>query len=311
MRRRRHDVGTPEQLGDIAKDAVLVWSTSEPDYMTHLSAIQVNAGAGRLDRPHDVIPLDVRRLAMSFEERDDLAEAVRVGRVTIAWRVAECVPELPDDLREWALRKRFSMGQASLRVLPLAVAELARWMPVEDIGESWWSRRRNEHEVRGIFLSFERSHYSHDELDALGCRAIVVVPHWTRRGPNGVMVLTRGQEHPLTARFAKASAWVLGDGFVRDCTHARIVRVLEVFTSHEVVEGVRIEWGEDDLVPRRLDGPALLDALAQVDLVEVDTNISVPITIAGALHLDLDRRLPVDVAGQVLHALSGRAAARP
>lgn len=295
-RRRRYvdlHVGTPDQLAEVAVDAVLIWSPEHPDHEAAIGAIPANQGAGRHARPLDVLPLDARRLGMPFDLRDKLPIQIAAGVLEVCWRPATEIPPLDPALVAWA--GRISLGEAARRVLPLAAEELLRWMNTEDVRPAWMhSSRGIAFAGRGVKLCIERWHHDLHDLDHLGCSALVVVPHWKARGPNGVLVLTRGVCHPLVERFKSIGGWVEGDGFVRmgwtaRHEHFRIegeALVLELFTSRSAAESRQAEWEEREAGPlRRLSETDLLRAIDRADVVTVDEAVDVAITHHGARYL--------------------------
>ena len=293
-RRRRHvdlHVGTPEKLKEVAADAVLIWSLEHPDFEAAIAAIPVDPGAGRHARPLDVIPLDPRRLAMGFEDRDEIPVAVADGRLTVRWRGVDAIPVMDPELAEWA--DRAAKGKDARRVLPLVVAELRRWGGNTEIRAGWGPWRSGRvFEGMGVMLSIERWRHGHEELDRVGCRALVVVPHWTARGPNGVLVVTRGPNHPLVAAFDEVEAWTVGTGVVRAGVvgWGREVRVLEVFTRRVAAEE-HAAWLEEDFPGRveaveRVTGLQLLDAIDRADVVRIDMGADIAVSWEGESHLE-------------------------
>ncbi len=294
-RRRRHvdiHAGTPERLGAVAADAVLIWSPERPDFEAAIAGIAINPGAGRHARPMDVIPLDPRRLRMSFEDRDAIPAAVANGRLAVRWRAVDAIPALDPELAEWA--DRAARGKDARQVLPLVVEELRRWGGNAEIRRGWGPFRSGRaFEGMGVLLSIERWRHGHDELDRVGCRALVVVPHWTARGPNGVLVVTRGPNHPLVAAFREVEGWSVGGGVLRanvDRVNGRQVRVQEVFTSRTAAEE-HAAWLEEDFPGRveaveRVTGPQLLDAIDRADVVRIDMGADIAVSWEGECHLE-------------------------
>lgn len=296
VRRRRHyvdlHVGTPERLGDVATGAVLLWSPEHPDFASAIGSVVLDDRAGRHLRPLDVLPLDARRLLMPFDARDEIPAQVVAGRLALDWRAADAVPPSSSSLTPWV--ERTSMGRAAKRVLPLALQSLGRWMDDKEIREAWTGERAGAafHGL-GVRLCIERWHHDHREFDRLGCRALVVVPHWTARGPNGVLTLTRGTAHPLVERFAGTSAWVAGDGLVVEVWSTRKDRwtfdhqtlVLDLFTNRDTAEAWQPDEDEDAPELHLVGGVELLDLIDRVDVVTIDRDTDVAITGMGERYL--------------------------
>lgn len=99
-------------------------------------------------------------------------------------------------------------------------------------------------------------------LDRVETSSLVLVPHKTTRGPNGLWIIRRGPEHPLVKFFEGLSMYVAvaNDGFPR-------VNFRRSF--YEEVEGALYTKNSHTSV-QQLKGDELLEALAMVDQCTLD-----------------------------------------
>lgn len=206
--------GTPEDNSSQASfaEAVLVW---EPglDWRAAVEAIKPNEGATRFDRPTDRIPLRMDQLSgcgLWFAE----PAVERLERQELAWRFVP-LDDLCDDVKqaaedkeqadllEWATRRR--IGSDSRRLLPYLLAYVRRSsLPKAD----WMSefQTRLQYGSTEFYLGVTPSL---EVLDETGVNEIVVMPHLSSRGPNGLWVINRGPQHPLVRAFEGCEAWTV------------------------------------------------------------------------------------------------------
>jgi hypothetical protein len=206
--------GTPEDNSSQASfgEAVLVW---EPGYnwRAALESIKPNETATRFDRPTDRIPLRMGQMSgcglwwaepvIERHERGELAwHFVALEELYAAVEQGNESEEQADFL-EWATRCR--VGAASKKLLPYLLAHIRRsGVPKED-----W-RREDQTRIRyGSTVFFLGTTPSLHDLNEPGVNEVVVMPHLSSRGPNGMWVIKRGPQHPLVRTFKGCEGWVV------------------------------------------------------------------------------------------------------
>jgi hypothetical protein len=119
------------------------------------------------------------------------------------------------------------------------------------------------------------------QLDTLLHDALALVPHRSRRGPNGIWILRRGPEHEMVRQFERCRAfYVTRDGkpdSFEDVTHSShdpangIELYLDLDEAQERAEDARGFYPDDAHIEvASTSGIGLLQLLAGRDLVLVD-----------------------------------------
>lgn len=212
-------LGTPEENSSNVgfPEAVLIWSRESPDWEAALGRIQVDAAAGRFDRPHNVLPLRPEQF-----EYDDLEEllALREQKI-IAWEwvpidVVEAVcGRIEDDpaTQHFCRRlERSGRGKKSLDALRVAVT----WFSAHTSPWSWDSVNGDNTWIRmGGFdiMTGPHPYVCVHSLDSISCAGVAIISHISRRGPNGIWIIRRGAEHSLEKKFATLQGHLLVDDF--------------------------------------------------------------------------------------------------
>jgi hypothetical protein len=175
-----------------------------------------------------------------------------------------------------------------------------------------------ELQVEGTFISVGRPALLDGLLDTLEVSCVLLFPHFSQRGPNGMLELRRGATHPLTLRTLALSAYVLRteDGVLyRECYSTRLGCECELIQLFSTIEQTRESAAEEEeldgtkLTPTRIDGTALLEALSWADAIDVhrkDGGIqSLCLTHMGLVVLsEHDESVQIATPDQVLNALA-------
>jgi hypothetical protein len=125
-------------------------------------------------------------------------------------------------------------------------------------------------------------------LEELSCSELILVPHVTTKGPNGLWIIRRGEKHPVVESSRDLGAYVLFDAskayistFI-GADHWDSIKVFSIYRSRKLAQEKLEEErayldGEDlydvNLGVRYCSGPDLLNLLAMVDEVEVDHKV--------------------------------------
>ena len=207
-------IGTPGKNSSGAEfpESVLIWSPEHPDFKQHLASVLINESAGRFARKTDVIPLRTEQLDSDLESLEKLADRQSNGEIRWEWIDDSSLVQLRVD--RWSRNAfdflssaRLQLGQKTFSLLPKTVDYLERQ---NTVGE-WRTDFHDKTTPRkgAIEIRLGRPHTSTLALDEMGCGTLLLVPHVTRRGPNGIWRIERGPNHPLERRFEKFSAYFL------------------------------------------------------------------------------------------------------
>ncbi len=299
--------GTPEKNSSNAafEDAVLVWAPGQ-DWRTALDEIKPDLAAGRAARDIDALRLRGEQLRMDVEDMRELVRLRDDGQ--LAWQFysidkADLDSLANDDITEQESElleccNRWLGGQS--RQLAAAIVRFLRmtdpnWRAVEYLD-------RTSFLCGGTEFRLGRPAFRPTEFDELNRWRVALVPHWSGRGPNGVLLLSRGAQHPVMLQFeglrpflaAEDHKGVMGVmNWAKEGEQDR-AKVLGLFNmrdeAHEAPTPVRQIATADELVR----------AFTTVDVVNVD-GVDFPLTQAG---LRVSRVARLATIEQIVAALS-------
>src|SRR5208337_2823990 len=150
-----------------------------------------------------------------------------------------------------------------------------------------YSWEKSTFKIDGSEIIIGRPHVSISKLELLECSALILVPHLTSRGPNGLWIIRRGDKHPVTESLLNLGAYVLySDGEVRTWTEIsnwRKIRSISLFRSEAFAQEVeRFSDGDDSNSEIRIcTALDILNMLSKVDIMEIDGE-RFAITIEGS-----------------------------
>jgi hypothetical protein len=155
---------------------------------------------------------------------------------------------------------------------------------------------KSHYRVSGADIFVGRPSVDVKFLDRLSCSSIMIVPHFCKRGPNGLWVISRAANHHLERAFRERSLYYLRTErfgvFVHEIDDARKIYSLELFRSRrQAEECAAAQRGASHL---NLDvgvatGSQLLRLISSVDVIAIGTT-RVAITREGML---FDNRSPL------------------
>lgn len=137
-----------------------------------------------------------------------------------------------------------------------------------------------ELELEGTFMAMGRPWIAHDCLDTLEFSRVALMPHFSRRGPNGIWELRRDVNHPFELRLKNTAAYIqqTPDGLPNRICHVgefgSECQVIEVFATREhALEDAEEQrnLGAPELRVARIEGTPLLDMLSYADVIELFT----------------------------------------
>lgn len=194
-------IGTPEENSSYASfdDAVLLWSEEQPDWEKALMDIQANPDEGRHEREWDAIPFRMEQICIN--DPDELLEQKKAGVIDwqwIEWDELAGISGVEENIPKRRLeRMKLSRSSKYDQCLDLA----SKWLSHKESPDAWEYQHGNDcpqivgghaltiSPVPGLWLSY---------LNKPTCHTVLIMPYKTKRGPNGMWVITRGANHPYT-----------------------------------------------------------------------------------------------------------------
>ncbi|AZF22329.1 hypothetical protein [Pseudomonas sp. R3-52-08] len=296
--------GKPESStsGVAFPDAIVIWTEPGCDWRAAIDSIKPVHSAGRAARETDSIPLRPEQLYMEAERLQELAAQERKGLVD--WEFVEFtsadldpVPaEEVSDRDRKLLRIAPMMGKKSQALIPAIIRLMARYEPNGGWGSS--DSYRVKFSCGATALHLGRPALPHNPFEELTIKQYALLPHISRKGPNGAWVIRRGPNHPDTKALANRHAYYLGSqGYpetvaYRDRSKIWSTEMLELFSTHEDAEEFAAmldeERGPPNTVISRAEGLDLISLFALVDVVEIGEH-QLAITRASAAYFERDK----------------------
>ncbi len=190
-------IGTPQQNSAHVNfnDAVLLWN-GEINWLAALENIKIDPEAGRFQRDDDLIPFRSDQLS-SFVDVTEAIEGIRQGMYSSQFVPMEDMGHLqaPTDCKQFMFNMYGS--QKTREMLGLALAYLHKSEGLNLRGEIY--RGDNITEVVGEGWSINTGPRPRIPLWRLKWPEIsnlAIIPHRTKRGPNGLWLIKRGKNHP-------------------------------------------------------------------------------------------------------------------
>lgn len=185
-------IGTPNKNNFHTEfpEAVLLWSPEQPDWQTALNSIKINKEAGHLPREHDIFPL--RGEQFDCGSYGSIIDLYKKKIINWQWISSDVVHEQnTGKIRKFLNTLNTLKGKKSFEALADAVHYFCPCVP-----ESSWDVgfcRPTQIKIGGYYVFTGAYPYINlDELDKPECSALVIVPHKTKRGPNGLWIIERG-----------------------------------------------------------------------------------------------------------------------
>ena len=125
-----------------------------------------------------------------------------------------------------------------------------------------------------------RPRIAHDRLDTLQFSRVVLMPHLSRRGPNGIWELQRGPNHPFEKRLRDIGVYIVKTGSgvpdrVQCVNRWSEGELLELFATEELAREHALEQQQErgcsGLQPAYIRGTELLEILSYADAFELHT----------------------------------------
>ncbi|MFY3743301.1 hypothetical protein ACOQFB_05290 [Anaeromyxobacter sp. Red801] len=270
--------GTPEKnsSGVAFPEAVHIW-TAGTRWRDALASIKEFASAGHFARPHDIIPLRPEQVSGSPDLLKDLVALKESGHID--WRFLPYEPRPQSGLEQHIVglvEQRW--GKQSRAIFPFVWDYLTKTLPFftfEHVDQT-------ELDCGGVHVSVGRPSAATDRLDELTTSRLALMPHLSRRGPNGIWEIRRGPNHPLEQAVAGAVWFVLTspNSVILPKVRARRWSSLgatgvELFATEELARSAAQKLAAtatERWTTKAVQGSSLLDLVSHADFVQQRTS---------------------------------------
>lgn len=197
-------IGTPDEnsSGVSFPEAIHLWSPSEPNWESALGSILVDPNSGRFPRDHDMLPLRREQICRGDLEQieiilDELEKQVLTSEwVPIETMAAQRPANLGAETKRYLDCITLFTGVKTARVMQLAVP----WLNISGaplLKDLCNCTPTSVKVGKTKFITGLSPNVPLHSLDGVECDSLAVMPHITRRGPNGIWILRRGPNHPF------------------------------------------------------------------------------------------------------------------
>lgn len=289
-------------------DAILVWSGLGCNWQETLDAIVVDKRAGRADREIDSIPFRPDQLACEHEFLLELLQQREAG--IVEWEMLPMPREAVycESLIASLPRAVYDLGQKTQALLPAVLDALK----VHEPHGEWTfggTISRNVRKIGGTLVLMGRPDVPMHLLnERLGVRQLMVVPHISARGPNGIWLLRHGPKSPIVSALTGKRAYYLNcDGrpliFEWDPeggqSYIRHVKTIELFTNKRAANRAASKNEAGHVAPIEValaTGPEILAIAGLAEAVMVGDEL-LPCWPRARYH-------DADAVGSTFHALA-------
>lgn len=230
--------GTPDMnmSGTVFPDAVLIWSAQDPHWQARIDSIKPNSAAGKASRDTDTIPLRAEQMKVPECALADVARWQRDG--IFEWDFFPLNNALACDIPTQDIGSKETrlfecargLGQKTQDLIPVIWRVMRETEP-----EGFWATAADEGATLrcgGTLIHVGTPALALKHFESKKVTHLMLVPHRTARGPNGVWLIRRGPNHPLRLGFKKCGAFYVcaSDSLMTlDSQTARSDEAIELF----------------------------------------------------------------------------------
>ena len=284
--------GTPEEntSGVAFEEAVCIWNGPSCNWPAAIAGIQLNPDAGRAPRETDGIPLLAEQLACNIDHLKKIASQGHQG--ILSW---EYIPFELSNLKELEanspLRERGTVGwyldrvgKKSRQILALLAEVLANLEPFGSWSQPCLSINTEFRCGATLILIGKPTVPVRLLDDNLSVRQLLIVPHLSKRGPNGAWLIKRGENHPDIAKLAGKKVYYLAEDsrnnpphiiyeWDADCHYGKTA-ILELFSNRsdaqELADYLNNENDNWQVHVACAEGSGILDICGLVEIIDLE-----------------------------------------
>jgi len=204
-------LGTPKVNGSGLEvpQAILIWDGPGHDWRASIDRIVEDPDATRFNRPLDNLPFRAEQLSVAPDVLEEIAEAEKRG--IVKWAMSPLPTPLDaDQLGRSGERFMRRVNLAGKKTQRVGAHVLAFMRPREHWFGSAPAWDGNNITWGGCEILMGHPYVPLHWLDRLGVFELVIAPHISRRGPNGIWSIARGENHPLVERLRGVEFFIFG-----------------------------------------------------------------------------------------------------
>jgi hypothetical protein len=272
--------GTPEvnRSGAVFPDAVLIWSIQDCDWQARIDSIMPDPTAGRAARDTDSVPLRAEQMRFPSCTLNDVARWERDG--ILEWNfvpldngLLSAIPPQEIGSKERQLFECITgMGQKTLDLIPAVWRVMRKTEP----GASWKAAVSEKATLRcgGTLIHVGAPALDLTHFENAKVRQLMLVPHRTARGPNGMWLIRRGPRHPHMLGLKRCCIFYVGEPGIEAGAHPQQeggdAGVIEVFDlkadATEALKKMKLNSAKSSQVIQA-KGFALYELIIQADAI--------------------------------------------
>lgn len=172
-----------------ATGALLVWSQENPNYENAIAKVTPDPSAGHFPRPTDALPVRLDQTRCTLEEGEELLRRKDEGTIDWEWLSKDSLELHPE---RWCPRARHWLQKG---LLGKKTAEVAQYLFEMYAGapDEWELRGPTEFALGTIEAYLGRPFVPIHRLVERNISTLVIAPHFSRRGPNGLWIIQSAQ----------------------------------------------------------------------------------------------------------------------
>ncbi|PSS59204.1 hypothetical protein [Pseudomonas sp. BBP2017] len=291
--------GEPQENSSGAdfSDAVLIWADQDGEvksWQLRIDSITPDPDAGRAPRDTDCIPLRGEQLRTNNEDMELAASWYRQG--ILEWDYFPLDEEMMNPIPETALSRRDArlvkygkdMAQKTLELLPAIWRVTTRTEPTGTWSEACGERATLR--CGSTLISVGKPSLSLRSFESMKTRQLMLIPHRTARGPNGIWLIRRGPKHPHVLGFKKRSVFFIGKPGAPELVHAEHrdgdVRILELFDTKTQAKAAIDQTCSTPMEISQAKDNEVFDLIVRADILELGSE-QIAVTDIGRWYLGL------------------------
>jgi hypothetical protein len=176
-----------------ADGARLVWSQENPDYEDAIEKVTPEPSAGHFPRPTDALPVRFEQTRCTLEEGEELLRLKDEGIIAWEWLSKDILELHPE---RWCPRARIWLKKGLLGKKTSEVAQYIFEVFAEECTHEWEKMGPAEFTLGTVEAYVGWPYVPIHRLVEGNISTLVIAPHFSRRGPNGLWFIRRGSAHP-------------------------------------------------------------------------------------------------------------------